>query len=102
MKRVTAFITLIMLLFFLAGTVSADDPVRKLTRGMSDIVASPFELFKGIEDAAIEKGVFGGVAIGTLQGIANAFTRAVKGACEVVTFPITFPGDCPPVDPEWK
>ena len=82
-------ITVITIIFFMAANGAfADDPGQKLTRGIGDVVAAPFEIFKGIEDAAIEKGVFGGVTIGTLQGLANAITRAVKGVVEITTFPV--------------
>ena len=96
MKRFLIVAMCAAMLLLSANAVFADNPVNKLSRGINDVVAAPFEIFKGIEDAAIEKGVFGGVTVGTLQGLANALTRAVKGVYEVTTFPIPSPDDFNP------
>ncbi len=102
MRRIFLLFFITSLTFSFAGPAFADDPAKRLTGGINDVVAAPFEIFKGIEDAAIEQGIFGGATVGTLQGISNALTRALKGAFEIVTFPLSFPASTDPLSQDEK
>jgi len=96
---------LILTLIVSLSTVSAyaDTPIKKLGRGICNIVTAPLELFKGIQDANNDGGFLAAFSWGVLKGLFQTGVRAGVGVYEVVTFPIPFPKDFEPilVDPEF-
>lgn len=75
------------------GGSYGDKAARKLSRGLTNIVSSPLELPNQMAEQAIEgdstmeqlSGYVGGMFVGCFYGMA----RAVSGAYDIVTFPIT-------------
>jgi len=103
MRKVVVLMIVAALVISSAGPVFADGPVKKLGRGISNILTSPFELVMGIGDATKENGVMAGLTWGVLKGILGIATRAVVGVYETATFPIPLPADYEPIltDPEF-
>lgn len=104
MKRFLSAIIIISLVTCSIGMPAfADDPMKKLGRGVSNVFLSPMELLKGIGDANVEHGWFAAGTWGFLQGLVKGGIRAVVGVYEVVTFPIPLPKGYGPIltDPEF-
>lgn len=102
-KKLSIFILIISLVFSFTLNCYADTPIKKLGRGLCNIITCPFEIFKGIQDANNENGFLAAFTWGILQGLFKTGVRAVVGAYEVVTFPMPFPRDYEPIlkDPEF-
>ncbi len=102
-KKLNIVMILILLMTVFAVFAYADTPIKKLGRGICNIVTCPLELFKGIQDTNNENGFFAALTWGILKGTFNTGVRAVVGAYEVVTFPFPIPSDYEPIltDPEF-
>lgn len=94
MKKIIAILVITLLI---SSVAFADGPVKKLGRGLANIVTCPLEILKGISDANTESGPIAAGTFGVLQGIFNTGLRAVIGVYEVVTFPIPIPRDYSPI-----
>jgi len=103
MKRFIVFLLIVGLVFSLTAPAYADGPVKKLGRGVANVVTSPFEIFKGMGDTTDEQGIFAGLTWGLFQGTVNLVKRAAVGVFEIATFPIPIPEDYGPIltDPEF-
>lgn len=103
MKRSVAILIIIILIVLVMAPAHADGPVKKLGRGVSNVVTCPFELTKGMGDAQEEGGVFAGLTWGVLQGTVNMVKRAAVGVYEMATFPVPLPDNYDPIleDPEF-
>ena len=68
------------------------NPVRKLGRGLANILSSPLEIPLGMVGANRVDGAIAGATVGTLYGLTAGLMRLAAGAVEVVTFPAPLPG----------
>lgn len=115
MKKTVA-LTCIVAILFISGTSFADDAVKKLERGLSNIVTSPIEIINGIKEAKAQGektgsilpsgGVDSAILWGIPNGIGRMLIRALVGIYEVATFPIPIPSEYKPIlrnidDPEF-
>jgi putative exosortase-associated protein (TIGR04073 family) len=105
MKKIVAIFIIIVL--FSAVTAVADDitsgPVKKLGRGVANVLTSPFALIQGMGDAKEEGGIFAGCTWGVFMGVVNVVKRIAVGAFEIATFPVPIPENYGPIltDPEF-
>ena len=81
-------------------------PMRKLARGMSNIVTCPLELPHRIENTKNRSGWYEALTIGLSEGVLMVVTRAVAGVYETAFFLLPMPLRYEPIvnDPEffWK
>lgn len=79
------------------------DPIRKLGRGICNIITCPFELFKQPSDVTNADGPMAGATYGVLRGVGMMGARIVIGVYETTTFLVPFPKDYRPIltDPEF-
>ncbi len=103
MRRIVVLAVSAALVFSFAGAVYADGPLKKLGRGIANLVTCPLELPTGIGRAATEDGAIAAFTWGILKGTFNIVKRAGVGAYEIITFPVPFPADYKPIldDPEF-
>lgn len=103
MKRMISAIVAVFLILQLAGPAYCQTPVRKLGRGVANIVTCPFEIPKQImEKYCAANSMWDGMLIGLPVGIGMTVVRAAVGAFETVTFPFPVPDDYRPVlEPEY-
>lgn len=94
--------------FFLAVVLSftspcyANDPARKLSRGVVNILTGWVELPKNIYETSVEENVFSGMTVGLARGIGMTIVRTGAGIYEVITFPFPIPeGYLPVLEPEF-
>lgn len=74
----------------------------KFLRGLANILTSPLEVPRNIQNMTEEQGVLVGWTGGMAQGIGMTALRIIVGAYEVVTFPIPIPeGYKPVIEPEY-
>lgn len=101
----TTWIALIAVLLVaaLSACAVADGPAKKLGRGAANIVTSPLEILKSVQDTSKESGYIAGFTWGPVKGIFKTITRATVGVYEIVTFPIPMPRDYKPIlkEPEF-
>ncbi len=103
MKRFTAIFIIICFVLSAALPVHADGPVKKLGRGVANVVTSPLEVPKGMGDVNETDGIFAGATWGVFKGAVDCVKRAVVGVYEIATFPVPVPKDYEPIldDPEF-
>ncbi|MFZ5801398.1 MAG: exosortase system-associated protein, TIGR04073 family [Candidatus Omnitrophota bacterium] len=75
----------------------AQDPIRKLGRGIANLGLGWISFLTTIEETGKSDGVFAGATYGLLKGIAKTIQRTAAGAYETVTFPIPFPKNYAPI-----
>jgi len=74
----------------------------KFVRGLANMLTSPLELPRCVQNVTEEQGVLVGWTGGVAQGIGMTAMRIIVGAVEVVTFPVPGPdGYKPWVEPEF-
>lgn len=102
MKKGIALVVLFIMLIGASSILYAEDvvpgPMRKLGRGLANVVTSPAEIVIGMGDATSKDGVAAGATWGLVQGLANMVKRMAVGAYEVVSFPIGAPDYKPIID----
>jgi putative exosortase-associated protein (TIGR04073 family) len=63
--------------------------VRKLGRGICNVVSLPFEFGGNVESIAYEEGLPAACTYGVVRGVYRSVVRCVVGVYEVGTFPIS-------------
>ena len=108
MKNCKKLVLIIVAVVFIAGAHSnaiaeSGGPVKKLGRGIANIISSPLEIGKSYSEISQERGIIAGSTWGLLKGAQNFIVRSVTGVYEVLTFPIPQPEDYEPLltDPEF-
>src|SRR3990167_6564035 len=86
----------------IATSSYAQDPGKKLYRGVANIVTGWVELPKNIYDTSVEDNVLSGLTIGLAKGVGMTIVRTGAGVYETVTFPFPIPeGYAPVLEPEF-
>ena len=103
MKYKGLIIALVMVMVLAVASASyAQDPAKKLGRGLANILTGWVELPKNIYDVSVEDNPLAGLTIGLAKGIGMTIVRTGAGIYEVVTFPFPIPEDYGPVlEPEF-
>ncbi len=102
-KAITIMVVVALVLTFTGAAYAEDGPLKKLGRGVANVITCAFQLPKGIGDAHDENGIFAGLSWGVVLGTFNVVKRALVGVYEIATFPIPLPEDYQPIltDPEF-
>ena len=86
----------------MATQAYAQDPAKKLGRGLANILTGWVELPKNIYDTSVEENVLSGLTMGLAKGVGMTIVRTGAGVYETVTFPFPIPEDYQPVlEPEF-
>jgi len=102
MKKGIIVVVALMTILCLASTAYAQDPGKKLMRGLANILTGWVELPKNIYETSVEDNMFSGLTIGLAKGIGMTIVRTGAGVYETVTFPFPIPEDYAPVlEPEF-
>jgi putative exosortase-associated protein (TIGR04073 family) len=102
-KKIVAAIVVLLLIASFATPGYCDGPIKKLGRGVCNILTCPFELFLQIASVNKCDGPMAGITYGVGKGLVWVLVRGVVGAYEVVTFPLPLPQCYRPIltDPEF-
>ena len=103
MKKMISVAIISVLILNLAAFGHCQDPVRKLGRGVANIITGPFEVPKNmIESYCKEKSLIDSFGYGVFKGLGMSLARIAVGVYETVTFPIPVPeGYMPTMEPEY-
>ena len=63
-----------------------DRMMYKFGRGLSNVVFSPVEIFRSVDQYSEETGYAAGTVMGIFHGVGMTVARVVTGLCDVVTF----------------
>ena len=92
----------LMLIVGMATQGYAQDPSKKLVRGLGNILTGWIELPKNIYETSVEDNVLSGLTIGLAKGVGMTIVRTGAGVYETVTFPFPIPeGYKPVLEPEF-
>ncbi len=102
MKKGIILFVVFALVVFAASASYAQDPGKKLMRGLANILTGWVELPKNIYETSVEDNMFSGITIGLAKGIGMTIVRTGAGIYETVTFPFPIPEEYAPVlEPEY-
>ncbi|MDD5422696.1 MAG: exosortase system-associated protein, TIGR04073 family [Candidatus Omnitrophica bacterium] len=105
MKKIIS-IVLVTLFILNIAQVGYCGPMRKLGRGVSNLLTFPYEIPHRIMETNKRAGPYEAATYGLLEGLCMMVGRAGAGFYEVVSFPIPVPPGYEPLinDPEmfWK
>lgn len=74
-----------------------DDAVKKLGRGVANVITCPFELFAQPKEVNNSDGPMAAATYGILKGVGMACIRGLVGVYEIVTFPVPLPKGYKPI-----
>lgn len=74
-----------------------DGALRKLGRGIANVVTCPAELIRTTEAVRIKDGFLASISVGIVQGIWRTVQRGVVGVFEIATFYAEVPADFKPI-----
>ncbi len=99
----TLFICLVIVgMIGVATQCYAQDPAKKLGRGLANVLTGWVELPKNIYETSVEENVLSGLTMGLAKGVGMTIVRTGAGVYETVTFPFPIPEDYQPVlEPEF-
>ncbi len=106
MKKGLAKVVIVSLVILTMLSVSsmcyAQDVLRKLGRGLANILTGWIEIPKNIYDTSVEENVGMGLTVGLAKGIGMTVVRTGAGIYETITFPFPLPEDYEPLlEPEY-
>ena len=102
MKKSIIVVVALMMIVSIATTCYAQDPGKKLMRGLANVLTGWVELPKNIYETSVEDNVFAGLTIGLAKGVGMTIVRTGAGVYETITFPFPIPEDYAPVlEPEY-
>ncbi len=70
-----------------------DNPVKKLGRGIANVITAPYEIVHQSSKINGTDGPIAAATYGVLKGVGMTCIRALAGVYEVVTFPVPVPKD---------
>lgn len=92
-----SFVFLFQTILSAAELAAPGTPVRKLQRGFLNVVLSPFEISNELSKDKKADWFPPSWATGLARGICYGVGRALVGVGEMVTFPVSAPGDYGPI-----
>lgn len=101
-SRLLAIVAGVVILLSAASTCYAQDPGKKLGRGIVNIFTGWVELPKNVYQTTEESNAFAGMTIGLVKGLGMTIVRTGAGIFDAATFPFPVPKDYKPVlEPEY-
>jgi len=102
MMKVLAIALVVIAMLGMTTQCYAQDPAKKLGRGVANILTGWVELPKNIYETSVEENVLSGLTMGLAKGVGMTIVRTGAGVYEAVTFPFPIPEDYQPVlEPEF-
>ena len=102
MKKMLVVFVAVVAILSIATSSFAQDPAKKLGRGIANILTGWVEIPKNIYNTSIEANPLVGLTVGTAKGIGMSIVRTGAGVYELITFPFPLPEDYMPIlEPEF-
>ena len=74
-----------------------DGALRKLGRGVANVITCPAEILRTAETVRIREGFLAAASVGLVRGLARTVQRGVVGIFEIATFYAEVPEDFQPL-----
>jgi putative exosortase-associated protein (TIGR04073 family) len=84
-------VTVLVVCASFAPSVSAQDPIHKMGRGLTNVLTGWIEVPKQIHVGSQEQNPVTGVGRGLFRGTSLTLLRTGIGLFEAVTFPVAYP-----------
>ena len=92
----------VLIILNMASPSFAQNPSKKLGRGLVNILTGWVELPKNIYETSAESNPFAGITIGLAKGLGMTVVRTGAGIFDAATFPFPLPeGYKPILEPEY-
>ena len=103
MKRAVALLLITAFLTAFAAPAFCDTAVKKLGRGVCNMVTFPWEIVEQVKRTNVSDGPFAAYTYGILKGVLMSCARGLVGVYETGTFFLPLPEDYKPIltDPEF-
>lgn len=102
MRKFILILVPVVAIFSLAIKPCSADPLRKLGRGLLNVITGIVEIPKKVILTSKKEGIKIGLTRGLLDGAKAGLVRTASGIYEALTFPIPAPVDyAPMVEPEF-
>ncbi len=104
MRKLKGLILIIIVIMTFTITVNAyaQDPIRKLGRGLANSLTGMVELPYKIQEVQEENGPAAAATYGVLKGLIDGVYRTLVGVYETATFFIPYPKNYAPIiEPEF-
>jgi len=103
LKRTVSIMLVFLLVLALSSPAYCDDPIKKLGRGIANMLTFPLEIPLHIRRVNDEEGTVAAVTYGLVKGLAMSLYRAFIGIYETATFTVPLPPSYKPIltDPEF-
>ena len=103
MKRSVCIVLVLLIVLSLATPGYCYGPIRKLGRGICNLLTWPFEIPYRIMETNKSSGTSAAITIGIWNGACSMIMRFFFGVYEVATFPVPIPAGYEPClkDPEF-
>jgi len=103
MKKLFSIFLVLLIILSISTPGYCNGPIKKLTRGVSNIVTFPLEMYNRIKETNNRSGVMMAASYGVVEGLTMMLFRLATGMYEVVTFPVPLPEKYEPIlkDPEF-
>ncbi|MDD5634088.1 MAG: exosortase system-associated protein, TIGR04073 family [Candidatus Omnitrophica bacterium] len=100
--KVLFVVCVVLAMVGVASQCYAQDPAKKLGRGLANVLTGWVELPKNIYETSVEENMLTGITMGLAKGVGMTIVRTGAGVYEAVTFPFPIPEDYKPVlEPEF-
>jgi len=96
-KLIATLITVLIIFNLTRAACFAQEPLRKLGRGLANIATGLVEIPKQVIATSKEKNLATGLTWGWVKGAGLALLRTASGIYEILTFPIPAPAEYEPV-----
>lgn len=102
-KKIFMIALVSLFIMNLSGNAFCDDQLKKLGRGLSNVLTCPLELPEQTSRTNNSDGPFAALTVGVLKGLGMTVARACVGIYEAATFLMPYPKDFKPIlkDPEY-
>jgi len=92
----------VLMILNMASPSFAQDPAKKLGRGLVNILTGWVELPKNIYETSAESSFLAGITVGLAKGLGMTVVRTGAGIFDAATFPFPLPEDYKPIlEPEY-
>ena len=102
LKGIIILVAVMFILNLWSINCYSQNPVRKLGRGVANIITGWVEIPKNVYDTTQDENIFMGLTIGLAKGLGMSVIRTGAGIYDAVTFPFPIPQDYEPLlEPEY-
>ena len=102
LKGIVVILALMFVLNLWSTNCYAQNPIKKLGRGVANIITGWVEIPKNVYETTQDENILMGLTVGLAKGLGMSVIRTGAGIYDTVTFPFPIPQDYEPLlEPEY-